>query len=268
VFRRVLFVFWLVFGPAAVGAGTDVAEAWELVGRHLPNDALLGLRKNRAQEGREKSFAEAVMRMDSQPVTEAGLQQVEGMLSELARGDDEIADASAYLVGRLYQAHFFTPDFPRAAREYVQLAEKHPASYWAQLGLVKLALLKLYVLPDPAAPVARIAAAEALLPRVTFPELQRDLHIVLGRGRLFHEQPMDGVLAHLIAADRLGRLPILKEAELLLQIGELSRRERHWDQAVTYFQRFITENEVDPRVYTVKGLLADIATERAKEARP
>lgn len=253
----------------ARGADADTAAAWELVGRHLANDALAGLQQHRGQANRESAFAEAVVRMDSQPVTEAGLKQVEDRLAELARGDDEIAQASAYLVGRLYQAHFFTADYPRAAREYEQLAGRHPESYWAQLGLVKLALLKLYVLPEPAKPTARIAAAEALLGRLTVPELQRDLHIVLGRAQLFHEQPMDGVLAHLKVAEGIGGLPILKRAELQLQIAELSRREHRWEQARVYFQRFLDENDVDARGYTVKIKLAEIAAEqRAEGPRP
>ncbi len=128
-------------------------------------------------------------------------------------------------------------------------------------------LLKLYVLPEPAEPVARVAAAEALLPRVTRPELQRDAHIVIGRARLFHGQPVAGVLDHLVAADRIGGLTGLKRVELQLQIAELSRREKLWEQARVYFQRFLDENEVDGRIYTVKARLAEIAAaQRAEEA--
>ncbi|MEO6875807.1 MAG: hypothetical protein ABI222_13395 [Opitutaceae bacterium] len=255
--------------PAALSAGEDLVKAWELVGRHLANDALAGLQKNREPDSREARFAEAVVRMDSQPVTDAGLKQVEVQLTGLARGSDEVAQASAYLIGRLYQAHYFTPDYARAALEYEQLAVKYPTSYWAQLGLVKLALLKLYLLPEPATPEARIAEAEALLPRVTVPELQRDLHLVLGRSQLFFAQPMAGVLAHLIAADRIGGLTLLKRGELQLQIGELSRREGRWEQARVYFQRFQDENEIDGRLSNVKLKLAEIAEHiRAEGLRP
>ena len=262
VFRLLLFCLGLAVGPAARPAGEDVTAAWELVGRHLANDALAGLQSNREHGSREAAFAEAVVLMDSQPVTDGGLREVAERLGELARGDDEIAQASAYLTGRLYQAHFFTPDYVRAAQQYEQLAARHPASYWAQLGLVKLALLKLYALPEPAEPAARIAAAEALLPRLTRPELQRDAHIVIGRARLFHGQPVDTVLAHLLEADRIGGLAGLKRGELQLQIGELSRRAGHWEQARDYFQRFVDENEVDGRVYNVKAKLAEIAAHR------
>ena len=268
------FWFSLLLGvacicPAARAADADVTAAWELVGRHQANEALAGLQQPRGRDDREAAFAEAVMRMDSQPVTEAGLKIVAGQLAGLAQGRDEIAQASAYLTGRLYQAHFFTPDFARAAQQYEELAARCPDSYWAQLGLVKLALLKLYVLPEPAGPAARIAAAEALLPRVVIPDLQRDAHSVLGRARLFHGEPLDTVLAHLLAADRIGGLTGLKRVELQLQIAELSLREKQWEQSRVYFQRFLDENAVDGRIYTVKSKLAEIALhQRAEEARP
>ena len=255
--------------PGTLRAGDEVAAAWELVGRHLANDALAGLQAQRAHGGREAAFAEAVVRMDSQPVTEAGLKQVEAQLTELARGDDEIAAASAYLIGRLYQAHYFTPDYGRAAQEYERLAARSPGSYWAQLGLVKLALVRLFLLPEPAEPAARVAAAEALLPRIHRPELQRDAHIVMGRAGLFHGQPLDAVLSHLVEADRIGGLAMLKRGELQIQIGELSRRAGRWEQARIYFQRFVDENDVDGRVHTVKVKLAEIAAhQRAEEQRP
>jgi len=269
VFRLLLFCLGLAVGPAARPAGEDVTAAWELVGRHLANDALAGLQSNREPGSREAAFAEAVVLMDSQPVTDGGLREVAERLGELARGDDEIAQASAYLTGRLYQAHFFTPDYGRAAQEYARLAEQHPLSYWAQLGLVKLALLKLYLLPEPAEPAARVAAAEALLPRLTIPDLRRDAHIVIGRASLFHAQPMAGVLAHLVEADRIGGLTGLKRVELQLQIAELSRREGRWEQARVYFQRFVDENDVDARVHTVKVKLEEVAAhQRAEGKRP
>lgn len=249
---------------AARGADTEVIATWELVARHLANDALVGLEKQRDQGSREAAFAEAVVRMDSQPVTDAGLKKVEERLAGLAQGEDEIADASSFLIGRLYQAHFFVPDYARAAQQYAQLAARHPQSYWAQLGLVKLALLQLYVLPE-SAPAARVAAAEALLPRITVPDLRRDAHIVVGRASLFHAQPMAGVIAHLIAADRIGGLSDLKRGELQIQIGELSLREGRWEEARVYFQRFIDENEVDGRVHTVKVKLAEIAAQQRAE---
>ncbi len=256
--------------PGGFCAGRDVTTAWELVARHLPGDALAQLGAASADPSREAKLARAVAQMDSQPVTEARLQQVAEQLTTLARGDDEIAAAAAYLTGRLYQVHLPTPDPSRAAHEYEQLAARHPGSYWAQLGLVKLALLVLYVLPEPTEPAARLAVAVALLPRLTAPELRRDLHIVLGRAKLFHGRPGTEVLEQLLAADRIGGLSGVSRADLQLQIAELSRREDNWAQARDYFSRFLAENEVDARAYQVKEKLAEIAAHlrTGKAARP
>lgn len=251
----------------AVQADGDLTAAWELVARHLPGDALAQLGSAKTGNARETAFVRAVILMDSQPITEERLQQVAQQLSALASGDDEIACASGYLLGRVYQVHFPEKDPARAAREFERLAQQHPESYWAQLGLVKLSLLLLYVLPEPVDPAARVAAAEALLPRVNVPELKRDLHIVLGRARLFHGLP--GVLDHLLAAERIGGLTNVPRADLQLQIAELSRRAENWEQAGKFFQLFLDENEVDARVYHVKQKLAEIASHlRAGRATP
>lgn len=249
------------------GANDDEVAAWELLSRHLPADALARLHAPHAGSGREGAFAEAVVIMDSQPVTDARLQGVMQRLADLAQGDDEIAQASSYLIGRLFQVHFFEPDYVRAAHQYELLADKHPDGYWAQLGLVKLALLVVYLLPEPAEPAARIKAAEELLPRVKVPELQRDLHIVIGRAGLFHGRPVTEVLAHLLAADQIGGLLGIPRADLQLQIAELSRRAGGFDRAEVYFRRFIEENDVDTRVYAVRMKLQEMAEQpRAGEA--
>lgn len=249
----------MLAGPLTAAPPPSPAPAWEAVARHLPGDALALLGPTGKNPDREARFLRAVATMDSQPLTEAKLSDVAAQLTDLARGDDEIATAAAYLTGRLYQVHFPTPDPARAAHAYEQLAAHRPSSYWAQLGLVKLGVLQLYVLPGSDAPAARLAAAEALLPRLTIPELRRDLHIVIGRAMLFHGRPLPDVLAQLLAGDRIGGLAGVPRADLQVQIAELSLRAGNWPQADTYYRRFLEENEVDARAYQVKQKLAEIA---------
>ncbi len=201
VFRLLLLIGLAASIRPNARAADDVAGAWELVARHLPGDAQARLAPP-AIAGREAALARAAVAMDSQPMTDERLTTVVTQLAELARGDDEVGQAAAYLVGRMYQVHFFQPDPARAARAYEELVARHPDSYWAQLARVKLAVLRLYLLPEPAAPAARVEAAEALLAQVTVPELRRDLHIVIGRARLFHRLP--GALPHLREAARIG----------------------------------------------------------------
>ncbi|MDB6095052.1 MAG: hypothetical protein JWM32_2614 [Verrucomicrobia bacterium] len=252
----------LLLGLAALAcaetrAAGEVSGAWELVAQHLPADALARLKNSSGNADRESALAQAIVLMDSQPATDEKMRDVVSRLESLGRGDDEIALAATYMVGRVYQAHFFAADLGRAAEVYEALAARQPASYWAQLALVKLAVLKLYALPQPAGPPARVAAAEALLARVTDPILQRDLHVVIGRARLFHDLP--GVLPHLVAAARVGGFAGVPRSDLQLQVAELSRREGNWAQAREFFEEFITENDADPRAYAVRIKLEEIA---------
>lgn len=247
--------FSLLLGLVVSSAGARevseaVPEAWELITRHLPGDAVARMKKFPASGDREADFARAIIAMDTQPSSDARLRGVVSQLTELAGGDDEIARASAYFVGRVYQAHFFQPDYVRAAEAYESLATKHPESYWAQLALVKLALLKLYVLPGADEPARCVAAAEALLEKIKLPELQRDLHLVIARTRVFHGLP--DVLPHLLAAEKIGGLSGIPRADLQIQIGELSRRAGDLAQAKFFFEKFMSENEVDARYYTVQ----------------
>jgi len=255
---------------AKAPAKDDVGEVWQLVADHLGRDAYIKLDGLEGPATRERKFAEAVVAVDYQPVTQARLESAAAVFAELATGDDEIAAASAYLEARLYQIHLQALDYEKAAVLYRALAERHPRSHWAQLGLVKLGLLTLYVLPEPATPAARISAAQALLPRLAEKELVRDLELQLGRAGAFYEQPLETILPHLVAADRIGGLIGQAREDLIVMIGELSLRSGHYAQARTYFERYEREYTYNMRLVTVRRRLEDLAAleAKAREAKP
>src|SRR5690606_23352019 len=97
---------------------------------------------------REARLAEGAAWMSLQPSTDENLAKAAAIFAELAKGDDEVAAQAGYLRARLWQLHFLQPNYPRAAELYEELAARQPQSHWTQLGLVKLAMLKLYALPD------------------------------------------------------------------------------------------------------------------------
>lgn len=237
---------------------------------HLVRDASIRLDQIKGAPTREQAFAQAVVAVDNQPVTQDRLHEAEQAFENLARGDDEIADAAAYMQARLYQVHFQQPDYNRAAALYRALADKHPESHWAQLGLVKLGLLMLYALPEPAAPAERIAAATALLPRIHEEKLQRDLHLQLARAGTFYEQPVDTVLPHLIEVNRIGGLVGQAPEDLAIELGELSLRAGHYEQARSYFEAYLRDFVPNLRSVTVRRRLEDIAAleAKAKGGRP
>lgn len=239
---------------------------WELIGGHLASDAAAGLQKAPVAGSREWQLADATSRLEQMPLTESRLAAAAGIFEKLAQGDDEVAAAAGYMLGRYYQVHQLQPDPMRAAEQFTALAARQPSSSWAQMGLVKLAMLQLYVLPQPGGPTARIATAEALLLRVTDPGLKRDLHLVIGRAMHFYLRPLPEVLAHLVAADGDQPGDELWRSELHVQIAELARRDGQLDLAQKYFERFIERNNVDPRAYDARNKLAEIAQKRG--ARP
>lgn len=243
-------------------ADEALTEAWRNLAGQLHIEAATRLKE--AEDSRERELAAAVLLAMRQPTTDERLLEVERRLLALAEGhDDETAAAALYFAGRLFQVHFNPPNPAKAAHYYEQLAARAPDSHWAQLGLVKLGLLQLYVLPTPGGPAQRLAAAEGLLSRVTIPTLRRDLLITLARTRIFYEQPLDAVLADFLAADAIGGLRGPAQGDVYLQIGELSFRAGRLQQSRDYFQRYLNLNSADPRSFTAQRRLDEIATRLA-----
>lgn len=251
-------------------AREETGPVWQLVADHLGRDAYTRLGKLKGPATRERRFAEAVIAIDYQPVTQERLHEAEATLGELAQGDDELAVCAGYLQARMYQIHFQEPDYAKAAELYQALAARRPHSHWAQLGLVKYGLLLLYALPEPSQPAGRIAAAEALLPRLEEQNLVRDLQLQLGRAGTFYEQPLDSVLPHFVVADQLGGLIGQAKEDLIVYIGELSMRAGHYAQSRAYFERYLREYTYNMRLVTVKKRLQELGEleAKAKEAKP
>jgi tetratricopeptide (TPR) repeat protein len=191
-------------------------------------------------------------------VTDDRLRAAEAQLAALAQGDDELAAQAAYLQARIWQAHLSQPDFAKAAELFLALAARQPQSRWAQLGLVKLALLHLYALPGPGGPVARHEAAEALLAQISEPALQRDVHLQLGLAGVFYRRPLAEVLEHLLATDRIGGVAGQAAEDLVAQIGELSMRDGQNAQARRYYERYLREYPLSGRCFTVRARLRDL----------
>ena len=260
----------LTLARGAAPAVDETTAAWQLMANHLVRDAYVRLDRITGPPTREQALAQAVVAVDYQPVTQDRLREAEAAFETLARGDDEIADAAAYMQARLYQVHYQQPDYIKAAALYRALAERHPESHWAQLGLVKLGLLMLYTLPEPAAPAERIAAATALLARIHEEKLQRDLHLQIAHAGTFYGQPLDTVLPHLIEVNRIGGLVGQAPEDLAVELGELSLRVGHYAQARSYFEAYLRRLPLDLRSVTVRRRLEELTVleAKAKEGRP
>jgi hypothetical protein len=259
---------WLAALPA-VAAEPALTGVWQEIAESRSHLALVQLDRAANPDARAARLARAAAMLDDQPVTDDGLREAEALLAGVATGTDELAAQAAYLQARLYQIHFSQPDFAKAAELLCALAARQPQSHWAQLGLVKLALLQLYALPEPAGPEARHTATEALLARITEKGLQRDLHLQLGLAGVFWKQPLAGVIEHLLAADRIGGVAGQAGEDLVVQIAELSFRDGQDAQARAYFERYLREYPVSGRCFTVRQRLKVLdGRAAAKGGRP
>jgi len=249
---------WIVaMGPGRVEA-SEWAEVWQLVADGRSAEGQAALRRVRGGDVRERMLVEVVLELARPPIAAGRIPELDERLAGLAAGADAWAAQALYLRARLHQVHAVPVEPTRAARYYRELAQRFPGSHWAQLGLVKLAVLTLYALPEPADPADRLAQATALLNEVREPPLRRDLQLQLGWAGLHYGRPYDEVLPHLVAADRIGGLPGIVPEDLVLQLGELSLRAGHAEQARGYFERFLREFPVSTRRFNVRQRLAEV----------
>lgn len=240
-------------------------DAWRALADGRERDALRALGGDLATRAAQLAQAAAVM--SQQPATDQNMRTAEAVFIELAKGDDPVAEEAAYLRARIWQLHYLQPDPAKAAELYQDLATRRPQSHWAQLGLVKLGLLKLYALPDPAAGADRLAPAEALLTRIHEPALQRDLHLQIGQAGVALRQPLLRLIPHLVAADQIGGIGATAYEDLIIQIGELSLRAGLLDQSKVYFTRYLREYPAALRTFAVQKRLEETERQLAQRAK-
>jgi len=253
----------LLLPGAGRAASPDLDRAWTALINVRPDDVLRMLGDHPSSRPEQLAWAEA--KVTRQPATDANLRDAEEVLVKLAVGEDDIGAEAEYLRARLYQLHYAQPDYPKAAALFAALAARRPQSHWAQLGLVKLAMLKLYLLPDSTAPGAdRLAPAESLLARIHEPLLQRDLHLQIGEAGVALQQPLARYLPHLVAADRIGGISGTSHEDLLVQVGVLSLRSGLYAQARGYFERYLREYPNNVRAFSVRAKLVEANLQMAK----
>ncbi len=253
-------------GAAGAAASADLEQAASALANNRPQDVLRQLRAD--SSSRRERLLWAAGRIGMQPSSDASVREAEAVLAELEHGTDEIAAQAGYLRARIYQLHLNEPDFAKAAQLYAQLAERLPESHWAQLGLVKLGLLKLYVLPDSTDPAAdRLAPAEAILARIREPLLRRDLDLQIGQAGIVLHQPQARFLPHLIAAEQAGGITGNAREDLIVQIGVLSERGGDWARAREYFLRYLEEYPTNVRAFTIRKKLEEVNRRLGQEGR-
>jgi hypothetical protein len=256
--RLRFFLFPAVLSAAVSAFGAraepDPQAVWKALADSRPRDVLRMLKNGGNTPGEKLAWAAA--RIGEQPATDDNMRAAETVLQGLENGNDEIAAEAGYLRARIHQIHLSEPNFAKAGELFRRLADRRPKSHWAQLGLVKLAMLKLYVLPESTATdVDRLKPAEELLALIEEPWLRRDLHLQIGQAGIVLRQPLARYLPHLVAADKIGGTTGTAREDLIVQIGVLSERAGLWPQAKDYFERYLAEYPTNVRAFTVKRKL-------------
>lgn len=207
---------------------------------------------------REARLGLAIVQLNRPPIMPSSLAEAERQFTELAGGNDSIGHAARYFLARLQQMHPMTPDPAAAARAYEQLVATGADDTWCRLALVKLAILRLTVLPAPGDTAARLAAVEPLLARTADPATRRDLHLVLAEARLNHEIYDATTLGHLRATLATTAESDTMRADLLIQIARLATLLGDRAMAQEHYERFLHDYPKERRCYTVSTALAHL----------
>jgi hypothetical protein len=207
---------------------------------------------------REAQLGLAIARLNRPPGTPASVEEAEREFARLAQGDDAIAHAAGYLRARLQQLHPMKPDPVAAALEYEQLVATGADDAWCRLALIKLAILRLTVLPAPGLLTERLAAVEPLLARTADVATQHDLHLVIAEVRMNHQIYDAVTLGHLLAALASTRDSDPTRADLLIQVGRVASLVGNRALAQEHYEKFLHDYPGERRVYTVSQALAHL----------
>ena len=236
-------------------------SVWEKVSVYQSAEAerALGLlpEASNQQAVRERDFCAAVVHLDQQPLSESRLDDVEKRLQALieVEGNDEIARASRYLLGRIAQIFRAKPDVLQAAEYFRGLVEQPGPGIWGEQARLKLTVLTLYALPIKT-PAERIELVESYAVAARDPIAVRDIHRLVARAILFYNLLPERALKHLLEADEIGGLRGTQAADQLVQIGELAWDEGKEEMAAHYYDRLSKEYPRDPRIFTMQQRLA------------
>lgn len=248
-------------------AGVRAADPWRALAAYQPERAITQFHQQAAQGGesaRTARFGEALALLAQPSPLANRVGQARALLQALAAdGTDDVALGARFYLARLAEFQLEPPDPRLAAEGFRALITEHPDSPWAQAALPRLAILLLYTAAGPETPLARIAAAERLLPAVTQPLATAELHLVIADAVFHYRLPDARALAHLVEAERTGVLDTVTRGDVLVQLGELCRLGGDHERSFHYYRMFLKEYPRDVRQFPVRKQMATM-----DEAKP
>lgn len=251
-------------------AADPVREGWEALANYRPDAALKAFDRatNSAEAAvaRAALFGRSVTLLAKQPLQASQVEEARKNFERMAAdGTDDVAQGSLFYLGRIAQHHREPPDEELARKYFRELIARYETSIWAQTALSRLALLEIYALnPQSASPEDRITAAENLIAHARVSAAESELRRVIAEAVFYYKLPAARALPHLLAADKLGGLKATEEADLWVQIAELSREGGQTAVARTYYEKVLRHYPIDPRGYMIRQKLAGIEADKER----
>jgi hypothetical protein len=230
-----------------------LADAWQTLSVGLYADAFGQF--SAVGNGREAQLGLALTQLNRSPVTPTSLDEAQLALAALAAGDDTTGHAARYFLGRMQQMHPVHPDARAALVEYERLVATGADDPWCRLALVKLAILRLTVLPGPGPVAAQLAAVEPLLAHTTDVATQHDLHIVISEVRMNHRIYDATTLGHLQAALATTRVGDVSRPEMLIQVARVATLLGQREVAREHYEKYLHDYPHERRAFTVSEAL-------------
>lgn len=258
----------LLYAAAFVQAGQSepepnaLTDAWSLAaqGRFTEAEAV---RAEGAAPEEEDHFAKALLLFNRQPRTAGDLSTAIGLLSVLASegSTPELRARSRYFWARAETLRTRAEPPSAALRLYEQLWREYPAQPYGQRALVHLLLMAFYADQPREAVLAEVARIEQEAPAITDPVVRSQFHQSAARGYLHLGKSEDRALEHLLKVSALGVARREAAGDLHVSIGQLATALGRPALAREHLRAFLQEFPNDPRVYTVKALLAGLPAE-------
>jgi len=240
------------------GAESPLARAWQQLATFQAKEALETFVSDPRPEAR---LGQALSLLALQPSTQNNVDRAESLLRTLADDPQNPAYADAlYFLARIAQVHRTIPDPDEALRRYSVLMEAIPGHPLAQLAEVKVAILRLYVLPHPEAVAGRdlFAELDTRGGSLTDPDALRDFYTVLADAAAHFEIDFERRYAFLRKIDATGRTGGNMRADLLVRLGETARLLERPAEARTYYERFLAEFPRNNRAHVVTERLQSL----------
>lgn len=246
---------------AATTADDPLASYRAAVGMDFPQASALVRQLNEAENpSAEARFNLAIVLLNEQPQGAAKLDQARRLFAGVANdasADTGIRAASLYFHGRLEQTHARPVDPAAAATLYARLLAEFPDSAYAERAFTMLAVIRQYEPLPVAEKRARLLALdEEAAIRLRTPLGLRLYHLSAGLAwsRLLDDDAR--AYAHYLRVYELKLQNDYENSNLLVRLGELSRRRGDRANALRFFREFIARYPAERRTSLAQEWIA------------